>query len=113
MIDLPGVTFETNSDRLLPGAEQVLDDAAATLRKYPDLVVEVAGHTDSDGTAEYNEGLSERRARTVMNYLIDKGADEGNLTVRGYGEANPVADNSTAAGKAANRRVELRIQNQQ
>ncbi len=109
VIELPGVTFASNSDRLLPGAEQVLDDAAATLRKHSDLVVVVAGHTDSDGAAAYNESLSERRAKTVLNYLVDRGANAANLTARGYGEANPVADNSTAVGKAQNRRVELQI----
>lgn len=109
VIELPGVTFETNSDRLLPGAEDVLDNAAATLRKHPDLVVEVAGHTDSDGSAAYNQGLSERRAKSVRNYLVDRGANAANLSVKGYGESQPVADNSTAAGKARNRRVELRI----
>ncbi|MEL6215675.1 MAG: OmpA family protein, partial [Pseudomonadota bacterium] len=109
VIRLPGVNFETNSDRLVPGAEQVLNDAAATLRKNPDLVVEVAGHTDSDGAAEYNESLSARRAREVRNYLVNAGANEANLSVRGYGEAEPIADNSTREGKAANRRVELRI----
>ncbi|MDH3612020.1 MAG: OmpA family protein [Gammaproteobacteria bacterium] len=113
VINLPGVNFETNSDRLLPGAEQVLADAAATLRMNRDLVVEVAGHTDSDGSAAYNEGLSARRAITVRDYLINQGANPGNLTVRGYGEARPVADNATAQGKARNRRVELRILNQQ
>lgn len=112
VIELPGVTFETNSDRLVPGAEQVLDDAAATLRKYPDLVVEVAGHTDSDGAAEYNASLSERRAKSVLNYLVDRGANAANLTAGGYGEVEPVADNGTREGKASNRRVELRIQNQ-
>jgi OmpA-OmpF porin, OOP family len=111
VIRLPGVTFETNSDRLLPGAEQVLADAAATLRMNRDLVIEVAGHTDSDGSAEYNEGLSERRAETVRDYLIRLGADSANLTARGYGESQPVADNTTAEGKARNRRVELRILN--
>ncbi len=111
VIELPGVNFASNSDRLLPGAENVLNDAAATLRKYPDLVVQVSGHTDSDGAAAYNESLSERRAKTVMNYLVERGANAANLTARGYGEAEPVADNSTATGKAANRRVELRILN--
>ncbi|MDH3337042.1 MAG: OmpA family protein [Gammaproteobacteria bacterium] len=111
VINLPGVNFQTNSDRLLPGAEQVLADAAATLRMNRDLVVEVAGHTDSDGSAAYNEGLSERRAITVHDYLINNGANPANLTVRGYGEAQPVADNATAQGKARNRRVELRILN--
>ncbi len=109
VIELPGVNFETNSDRLLPGADSVLRDAAATLRKYPDLVVEVAGHTDSVGGADYNQGLSERRAYTVRDYLINAGADENNLSAKGYGEAAPIADNETADGRAKNRRVELRI----
>ncbi|MEO0616169.1 MAG: OmpA family protein [Pseudomonadota bacterium] len=111
VIELPGVNFETNSDRLLPGAEAVLNEAAATLAQNPDLAVEVAGHTDSDGAAAYNASLSERRARTVRNYLVERGANGDNLSVRGYGEESPVADNGTAAGKAANRRVELRILN--
>lgn len=109
VIELPGVNFETNSDRLLPGADDVLRDAAATLQKYPDLVVEVAGHTDSAGAADYNQGLSERRAATVRDYLINSGAAEANLSARGYGEAEPIADNGTADGRARNRRVELRI----
>lgn len=109
VIDLPGVNFETNSDRLLPGADDVLRDAAATLQKYPELVVEVAGHTDSAGAADYNQGLSERRANTVRDYLINAGASEAGLSARGYGEANPIADNATAEGRASNRRVELRI----
>ncbi len=111
VIDLPGVNFQTNSDRLLPGAERVLADAAATLRKNKDLVVEVAGHTDSDGSAAHNEGLSERRAITVRDYLINQGVNRGNLTVKGYGESAPIADNATPEGKARNRRVELRILN--
>ena len=111
VINLPGVNFATNSDRLLGGAEQVLADAAATLRKNKDLVVEVAGHTDSDGSAALNESLSERRAITVRDYLIDRGVNPGNLTVKGYGEAAPIADNATREGKARNRRVELRILN--
>lgn len=111
VIELPGVNFETNSDRLLAGAEQVLIDAAATLKLNPDLVVEVAGHTDSAGSDAYNASLSERRAKTVRDYLINRGANSGNLTTKGYGEAAPVADNATAEGRARNRRVELRIQN--
>ena len=111
VISLPGVNFETNSDRLLAGAERVLDDAAETLRMNKDLVVEVAGHTDSDGSAAHNEGLSERRAITVRDYLISRGVNRGNLTVKGYGESLPIADNATREGKARNRRVELRILN--
>lgn len=109
VIELPGVNFESNSDRLLPGADGVLRDAAATLRRYPDLVVEVAGHTDSAGAADYNQGLSERRANTVRDYLINAGVRAANLSARGYGEAEPIADNGTSTGRARNRRVELRI----
>ncbi|MEM8546584.1 MAG: OmpA family protein [Pseudomonadota bacterium] len=111
VIELPGVNFGSNSDELLGGSERVLLDAAATLAKNSDLVVEVAGHTDSDGAAAYNESLSERRARAVRNFLVENGANAANLTVRGYGESQPIADNGTAAGKAENRRVELRLLN--
>ncbi|MDH3363660.1 MAG: OmpA family protein, partial [Gammaproteobacteria bacterium] len=109
VIRLPGVNFETNSDRLLPGATSVLNDAVATLKKNPSITVEVAGHTDSDGAAEYNEGLSTRRATTVRDYLAANGIAEDRLTVRGYGESQPIADNTTRAGKAQNRRVVLRV----
>jgi OOP family OmpA-OmpF porin len=108
-IRLPGVNFESNSDRLLPGAESTLNDAAATLDKNPEIKVEVAGHTDSDGAAEYNESLSARRAATVRDYLISRGIAEDRLTTRGYGEAQPITGNDTAEGKAANRRVVLRV----
>ena len=106
---LQGVNFESNSDRLVSGASAVLDQVAETLLKYPEIKVEVQGHTDSDGAAAYNEGLSSRRAQTVRDYLASKGVAAGRMTVRGYGESEPVADNTTAAGKAQNRRVVLRI----
>ena len=109
VIRLEGVNFETNPDRLLDTAYGRLNDAAATLLKNPTIEVEVAGHTDSDGAAEYNEGLSQRRAQTVHDYLASKGVEESRMTVRGYGESQPIADNATRAGKAQNRRVELRI----
>lgn len=112
VIELRGVNFESNSDVLLSTAAERLDRAAATLRKNDDLVVEVAGHTDSDGAAAYNESLSERRARAVRNYLVNAGVNGANLSTKGYGEANPIADNGSAQGKADNRRVELRILNQ-
>ena len=108
-IALQGVNFESNSDRLLPGATSVLDDAAATLRKNPSIKVEVAGHTDSDGAAAHNESLSTRRATTVHDFLVANGVTSDRMSARGYGESQPVADNATAAGKAQNRRVVLRI----
>ena len=110
-VELRGVNFASSSDRLLTGAEQVLNDAIEWLKKNPHLVVEVAGHTDSDGAAAANLGLSERRAYTVRDYLISGGISESRLTARGYGESEPIADNTTAEGKAENRRVELRILN--
>ena len=108
-IRLPGVNFETNSDRLQAGASAVLEDAAETLRRNPTLVVEVAGHTDDRGDAAYNEGLSARRAETVEAFLIERGIDAARLSARGYGEVRPIADNETAEGRAQNRRVVLRV----
>jgi len=111
VIKLPGVNFANNSDRLLVGTEKILMDAAATLKQNPAMKIIVAGHTDSVGAAAANESLSERRAKTVQNYLIRFGADAANITARGYGESRPVSDNDTAQGRAANRRVELIILN--
>ena len=108
-IRLPDVRFETNSDRLRPGAERTLNDAADTLIRNPNLLTEVAGYTDSQGDASYNRGLSERRAKTVRDYLINRGVNANKLTWRGYGESNPIADNGTAEGREQNRRVVLRI----
>ena len=108
-IKLTGVNFQSNSDQLVPGTQSVLNDAAATLKKNPGIKVEVAGHTDSDGAAAYNESLSARRAATVRDYLIRQGVAADRMTARGYGESQPMETNDTAAGKAANRRVVLRI----
>ena len=108
-IRLPEVKFETNSDVLRPGSGSVLFEAAETLLRNPELRVEVAGHTDSQGNADYNRGLSERRAKTVRDYLIGVGVDESRLSWRGYGEDQPIADNMTAEGRERNRRVVLRI----
>ncbi len=111
VIELSGVNFENNSDRIMPGSQQVLRNAAATLRKNPDIVVEVAGHTDSVGSAASNASLSERRAKSVRDFLVGAGVNPGNLTAKGYGETRPVADNTSALGRAVNRRVELIILN--
>jgi outer membrane protein OmpA-like peptidoglycan-associated protein len=107
-IRLPGVNFASDSPQLLTGSQAVLDDAAATLRRYPDLRVEIAGHTDSSGAAAYNQGLSARRAQTVLDYFKAAGVTN-TLTARGYGEDQPLADNATADGRAQNRRVLLRL----
>ena len=109
VIQLPGVNFTSGSDLLLPGTEQLLKDAARTLNNYPNLQVEVAGHTDNVGNANMNLGLSDRRAKTVLDHLVENGVDPSRLTFRGYGDIHPIADNSIAEGRAQNRRVELRI----
>lgn len=111
VIKLPGVNFANNSDRLLLGTAKILVNAAATLKKNPGMKIEVAGHTDSVGSAATNESLSERRAKTVRNYLLRYGANPASITARGYGERRPISDNTTAQGRAANRRVELIILN--
>ena len=108
-IALPDVRFETNSDRLRSVAVASLNDAAAMLTRNPGLRAEVAGYTDNRGAAEYNRGLSERRAKTVRDYLIERGVDASQMTWRGYGEIDPIADNDTAAGRERNRRVVLKI----
>ncbi|CAG0911628.1 unnamed protein product, partial [Cyprideis torosa] len=87
----------------------VLDEAATTLRKFPELNIEISGHTDSAGNDQLNMNLSQARAEAVKQYLISKGSDGNKLTAKGYGETQPIADNATAAGRAANRRVELKI----
>jgi OOP family OmpA-OmpF porin len=85
----------------------VLDEAVETLKNNPDLKVNVNGYTDSIGTVPYNQKLSERRAASVVAYLVDKGIPESRLIPQGFGKTNFVADNKTAEGRAQNRRVEL------
>ncbi|MEO0973110.1 MAG: OmpA family protein, partial [Pseudomonadota bacterium] len=108
-ISLPGVNFETNSNVLLPTSIRTLDGAVETLRRYDDLIVECDGHTDSRGAASYNESLSQRRAEAVCDYLSSRGISSSRLSARGYGESQPIASNDTAEGRAANRRVTLKV----
>ena len=108
-IQLRGVTFESNSATLTQSSLGILNDAAATLKRNSDLRVEAQGHTDSQGPDSYNLALSQRRAETVRDYLIREGVSADTLTAKGYGESQPVADNSTAAGRAENRRVVLKV----
>ena len=109
VIVLEGVNFETASANLTEDSKGILDDMAATLRKYATMVVEVAGHTDSRGAVAYNRRLSEQRAQSVRDYLVLQGVGADNLRVKGYGPDQPIADNATAEGRAQNRRVELKI----
>ncbi len=110
IISLAGVNFVSNSDELLTESTDILSHVAQTLKQHPQLNLEVAGHTDSAGDANYNLNLSQRRAEQVMRYLISQGIDAERLTAKGYGETLPIIDNATAAHRAMNRRVELRRQ---
>jgi len=112
VIVLKGVTFASNSDQLIGDSTTILNDVAKTLIRNNTLKVEVAGFTDNTGAVSYNQQLSQRRADAVRNYLINKGVPSANLQAKGYGPASPIADNATAQGRAANRRVELHILNQ-
>lgn len=111
-IDLKGVNFDFDKDTLRPDAVVILDEAADILNKYPQLRVEVAGHTDSVGAEAYNQGLSQRRAQVVYNYLTGKGVDAARLVgPNGFGELKPIDVNTTKEGRARNRRTELNVQN--
>jgi outer membrane protein OmpA-like peptidoglycan-associated protein len=87
----------------------VLDNLAQTLNEYNQTLIEVAGHTDSVGAADYNQRLSERRASAVANYLGSRGVMRDRMIVVGAGESRPIASNDTEAGRAQNRRVEITL----
>ncbi len=106
---LEGVNFESGSDRLLDEAQVVLNDAADVLLQDPDLKVEIQAHTDSQGDAGYNLELSKNRALSTVRYLMLRGVPQEQLTARAFGESQPVADNGTAEGRKANRRVEFHV----
>lgn len=104
---LNGVNFDFDKSTLRPEDIAIIDRDVVSLDKWGNVNIEVAGHTDSRGSDEYNVKLSQRRAEAVRNYLISKGIDSGRLSARGYGESQPVADNATDEGRFQNRRVEL------
>ncbi|THF60653.1 OmpA family protein [Pseudothauera rhizosphaerae] len=103
------ITFDTNRADVKPQFRPVLGQLAGSIRQYPGTVVQVEGHTDSTGAASYNQTLSENRAASVRSYLIQQGVEANRLIAVGYGLSRPIADNSTAAGRAQNRRVEILI----
>jgi OOP family OmpA-OmpF porin len=108
-IVLRGVQFDFDSATIRPEAEVILDEAARVLRDNRNVRVQIAGHTDGTGAEAYNQGLSERRAASVRDYLAGQGVAAGRLDSVGYGESQPVADNATRDGRAQNRRVELNV----
>ena len=113
MIRLQNVNFETGKSDLLPESFPILDDVGPILRKWPQLQIEVGGHTDSRGTTARNQTLSEARANAVRNYLLKKFPDivASQLSAKGYGESRPIAPNKGVANMAKNRRVEFVVLN--
>ena len=109
-IVLRGVQFDVDKADIRMEAAVILDEAANQLSQVAGARVSVDGHTDSSGGDAYNQTLSERRAASVREYLVNKGVDASRLSSNGYGEAQPVADNATAEGRQLNRRVELKVQ---
>ena len=107
-IKLERVHFATDRWEPLPDSIPSLDYGVATLKKYPQMIIEVRGHTDSTGSKQHNQVLSQRRAESVMQYLKEHGVTNS-MTAKGYGEELPIASNATADGRQQNRRVALRI----
>jgi outer membrane protein OmpA-like peptidoglycan-associated protein len=103
------ITFDTNRADVKPQFRPVLDQLAQSIQQFPGTMIQVEGHTDSTGSAAYNQTLSENRAASVRSYLIQRGVDGERMHAVGYGITRPVADNSTAAGRGQNRRVEILI----
>ncbi|GAB2655203.1 OmpA family protein [Vibrio panuliri] len=102
-------TFALNSSKLKPESAAKLDELVQLLNDYPQAQVEIVGHTDSSGAAEYNQQLSEKRAQSVAAVLTESGVDASRITVSGEGEANPIASNETREGRAQNRRVDITV----
>ena len=107
IVNMPDVLFDFNKYALKPEAREKLAKVSGILLAYPDLKTQVEGHTDNVGSEEYNQKLSEERAGTVRSYLVTQSVQEANVSAMGFGKTKPIADNSTNAGRAKNRRVEL------
>jgi outer membrane protein OmpA-like peptidoglycan-associated protein/opacity protein-like surface antigen len=106
-IVIEGVNFATSSAALTDGAKEILDKVVLTLVDYPEIKLDIHGYTDSMGNRDYNVQLSQQRAESVMNYIVEMGIEPERLTSKGFGPDNPVAPNDTKDGRAKNRRIEF------
>lgn len=104
-----GILFDVDKSNLGQTAQNNIQDLAKILNKYKDTNILIEGHTDSDGSEEYNQKLSERRAESVSDFLKNLNVQSSRLTSKGYGETQPVATNETSGGKQQNRRVDIAI----
>ncbi|MEQ8402992.1 MAG: OmpA family protein [Roseitalea porphyridii] len=110
ILNMPSnITFATDQDQVVPAFFPTLDSVALVLQRYNQTLINVYGHTDSTGDDSYNQALSQRRAQSVANYLGARGVNPQRFLVSGFGESRPIADNSTEAGRAQNRRVEIEL----
>jgi outer membrane protein OmpA-like peptidoglycan-associated protein len=110
VLNMPSnVTFATDQDQVIPPFYRTLDSVAIVLNKFNKTLIDVNGHTDSTGSLAHNQGLSERRAASVANYLGSRGVDQRRMSTLGFGPSQPVASNATPDGRAQNRRVEVLI----
>jgi outer membrane protein OmpA-like peptidoglycan-associated protein len=107
IVNMSDVLFDFNKYTLRPAAREKLAKISGIILSHPGLRMEVDGYTDSIGTDQYNMKLSEERAEAVRSYLTQQGLSADNVSAKGFGKENPVADNKTAAGRQANRRVEM------
>jgi outer membrane protein OmpA-like peptidoglycan-associated protein len=105
--NMSDVLFKSGSFELLPGARERLAKVSGIVLAYPTLKLQVEGHTDSIGSDDYNQQLSEARAEAVRDYLIQQGISAGQITAKGMGKTQPIASNDTPEGRQQNRRVEL------
>ena len=106
-IEFGAVTFDFDQDELSPMAKMNLDQNLQRLYSQPNMRIVIKGHTDSTGAEDYNQKLSERRAQAVYDYLASRGVSGERMKTLGYGESQPVADNSTTQGRSLNRRAEI------
>ncbi len=109
LMTLTGINFAYDSSQIAPGSERILDNAVTALKEASTVQVRVTGHTDSRGSDQYNQKLSERRADAVRNYLMSKGIAANRVTTTGEGESRPIESNATDDGRYKNRRVELHV----
>jgi outer membrane protein OmpA-like peptidoglycan-associated protein len=107
IVNMSDVLFDTGKYTLKPTTQISLAKVAGILQSYPGLRLQVEGYTDSVGSDEFNQKLSENRADAVRDFLVGQGVSQGNIAATGYGKNNAVADNNTASGRAQNRRVQL------
>ena len=107
-VNIPNsISFDTNSYAIKPSFDPVLNSVTQTMQQHPELIANVIGHTDNTGQAAYNQTLSQNRAQSVASYIATHGVPAQRLAASGMGQNQPIADNSTEAGRAQNRRVEI------